>query len=272
MGRFARRPRRVSRRLAIEPQGLGVGNRILDVPETWTPDQIASYQKYWDAYFEGYLGPRRELRGCWPRGRSIFRGAHEIGPGELCSRACVENSHVVIIANDYGTVGIVEGQGWGKGRVRHLAQLRSGTFSYGAPKEDILTLPGEPTAAIYAWALCLPAVTIGAISNVMHWLQRPLYRQADIFARPGTIGGMRFMRDTGFVASAFRTPDLFARTSNISAWSNFNETRKDDRSSGAKCRRHRYSVRSAVHTAEQDVLSRKNSTVITTCYSSCRIY
>lgn len=90
-----------------------------------------------------------------------------------------------------------------------LAQLRSGTFSYGAPKEDVLTLPGEPAAAIYAWALCLPAVTIGAIGNVMHWLQRPLYRQADIFARPGTIGGMRFMRDTGFVASAFRTPDLW---------------------------------------------------------------
>jgi hypothetical protein len=90
-----------------------------------------------------------------------------------------------------------------------LAQLRSGTFCYGAPEVEVLTLPGEPAAAIYAWALCLPAVTIGAIGNVMHWLQRPLYRQADIFARPGTIGGMRFMRDTGFVASAFRTPDLW---------------------------------------------------------------
>jgi hypothetical protein len=90
-----------------------------------------------------------------------------------------------------------------------LAQLQSGTFSYGAPKEDALTLPGGPAAAIYAWALCLPAVTIGAIGNVMHWLQRPLYRQADIFARPGTIGGMRFMRDTGFVAGAFGTPDLW---------------------------------------------------------------
>jgi hypothetical protein len=90
-----------------------------------------------------------------------------------------------------------------------LAQLRSGTFSFGAPKEDVLTLLGEPTAAIYFWGLCLPAVTIGAIGNVMQWLQRPLYRQADIFARPGTIGGMRFMQDTGFVASAFRTPNLW---------------------------------------------------------------
>jgi hypothetical protein len=50
-----------------------------------------------------------------------------------------------------------------------------------------------------------PAVTIGAIGNVMRWLQRPLYRQADIYARPGTIGGMRFMRDTGFIASASST-------------------------------------------------------------------
>jgi hypothetical protein len=90
-----------------------------------------------------------------------------------------------------------------------LAQLRSGTFSFGAPKVDVLALPGESPAAIYAWALCLPATTIGAIGNVMHWFQRPLYRQADVFARPGTTGGMRFMRDTGFVASAFRTPDLW---------------------------------------------------------------
>ncbi|MDQ6867139.1 MAG: hypothetical protein M3178_01485 [Pseudomonadota bacterium] len=90
-----------------------------------------------------------------------------------------------------------------------LAQLRSGTFSYGAPEVDVLTLPGEPAAAIYFWALYLPAVTIGAMGNVMRWLQRPLYRQADIFARPATIGGMRFLRGTGFVASAFRTPDLW---------------------------------------------------------------
>jgi hypothetical protein len=90
-----------------------------------------------------------------------------------------------------------------------LARLRSGTFSFREPEVDALAVPGEPPAAIYIWALCLPATTIGAIGNVMLWLQRPLYRQADIFARPGTIGGMRFMRDTGFVASAFCTPDLW---------------------------------------------------------------
>jgi hypothetical protein len=90
-----------------------------------------------------------------------------------------------------------------------LVQLRSGTFSFGAPNVDVLTLPGWPPVAIYAWALCLPLGTSVAMGNVMQWLQRPLYRQADIFARPGTIGGMRFMRDMGFVASAFCTPDLW---------------------------------------------------------------
>jgi hypothetical protein len=80
-----------------------------------------------------------------------------------------------------------------------LAQLRSGIFPYGTPEVDRLTLPGEPPAAIYAWVLCLPAVTIGAIGNIMRWLQRPLYRQADIFAGPGTPGGMRFRQDVGFV-------------------------------------------------------------------------
>ena len=88
-----------------------------------------------------------------------------------------------------------------------LAELRSGTFPFSAPEVDLLALPGESPKAIYAWAVCLPATTIGAMGNVMHWLQRPLYRQADIVARSGTIGGMRFQQSTGFVA--FRAPDLW---------------------------------------------------------------
>ncbi len=37
-------------------------NSLIGVPETWTPDQIASYQKYWDAYFDGDLGRRRRAK------------------------------------------------------------------------------------------------------------------------------------------------------------------------------------------------------------------
>ena len=88
-----------------------------------------------------------------------------------------------------------------------LGQLQSGIFPHGTPEVEALTLPGEPPAAIYAWVLCLPAVTIGAIGNIMAWLQRPLYRQAEIFAGPGTPGGMRFRQDVGFVETG--TPGLW---------------------------------------------------------------
>ncbi|MGH6822370.1 MAG: hypothetical protein ACREC4_02590 [Methylocella sp.] len=92
---------------------------------------------------------------------------------------------------------------------RGLAELRSGAFSYGAPEVDVLAVPGEPVAAIYAWALCLPLGASEAMGNVMRWFQTPLYRQADIFARPGTAAGMHFMRDTGFVEGAFGIQDLW---------------------------------------------------------------
>ncbi|MGH7736895.1 MAG: phage portal protein, partial [Candidatus Tyrphobacter sp.] len=36
-----------------------IPDSLIGVPESWTPDQIASYQKYWDAYFDGELGRRR---------------------------------------------------------------------------------------------------------------------------------------------------------------------------------------------------------------------
>lgn len=35
---------------------------LIGVPENWTPDQIASYQRYWDAYFEGTEGRRRKAK------------------------------------------------------------------------------------------------------------------------------------------------------------------------------------------------------------------
>lgn len=35
---------------------------LIGVPENWTADQIASYQKYWDAYFDGDLGHRRRAK------------------------------------------------------------------------------------------------------------------------------------------------------------------------------------------------------------------
>jgi hypothetical protein len=39
-----------------------IPDSLIGVPETWTPDQIASYQKYWDAYFDGDLARRRRAK------------------------------------------------------------------------------------------------------------------------------------------------------------------------------------------------------------------
>ena len=39
-----------------------IPDSLIGVPETWTPDQIANYQKYWDAYIEGDLGRRRKAK------------------------------------------------------------------------------------------------------------------------------------------------------------------------------------------------------------------
>ncbi|MGA9487776.1 MAG: phage portal protein [Methylocella sp.] len=39
-----------------------IPDSLIGVPESWTPDQIASYQKYWDAYFDGDLSRRRRAK------------------------------------------------------------------------------------------------------------------------------------------------------------------------------------------------------------------
>lgn len=39
-----------------------IPDSLIGVPENWTPDQIASYQKYWDVYFDGDLGRRRRAK------------------------------------------------------------------------------------------------------------------------------------------------------------------------------------------------------------------
>ncbi|HXW72399.1 MAG TPA: phage portal protein [Methylocella sp.] len=39
-----------------------IPDSLIGVPENWTPDQIATYQKYWDAYFDGDLGRRRRAK------------------------------------------------------------------------------------------------------------------------------------------------------------------------------------------------------------------
>ncbi|WP_395664570.1 phage portal protein [Methylocella sp.] len=39
-----------------------IPDSLIGVPESWTPDQIGAYQKYWDAYFDGEAGRRRRAK------------------------------------------------------------------------------------------------------------------------------------------------------------------------------------------------------------------
>lgn len=39
-----------------------IPDSLIGVPDGWTPDQIASYQKYWDAYFSGDAARRRRAK------------------------------------------------------------------------------------------------------------------------------------------------------------------------------------------------------------------
>lgn len=39
-----------------------IPDSLIGVPESWTPDQIATYQRYWDAYFDGDLARRRRAK------------------------------------------------------------------------------------------------------------------------------------------------------------------------------------------------------------------
>jgi hypothetical protein len=39
-----------------------IPDSLIGVPDNWTPDQISTYQKYWDTYFDGDLGRRRKAK------------------------------------------------------------------------------------------------------------------------------------------------------------------------------------------------------------------
>lgn len=39
-----------------------IPDSLIGVPDNWTPDQVASYQRYWDAYFDGPEGRRRRAK------------------------------------------------------------------------------------------------------------------------------------------------------------------------------------------------------------------
>jgi hypothetical protein len=84
--------------------------------------------------------------------------------------------------------------------------LLAGRFPIASPDADLLAREDEKAAALYAWALCMPGSTIGAMGNIMEVLRRPLHAEADIYARPATLKGEQFMSKTGFGRLGPKTP------------------------------------------------------------------
>ena len=58
-----------------------IPDMMVQVPPTWTPDQIVTYQQHWDAYFSGDLGRRRRAK--FVPGGTGAGGIHETRQADL---------------------------------------------------------------------------------------------------------------------------------------------------------------------------------------------
>ena len=90
-----------------------------------------------------------------------------------------------------------------------LERLMGGALSIADPDLECLAAQGEAPAALYAWAMYLPGPAVAAMGNVMQFARRPGFAKADLYARPGTLKGARFMERTGFEPVADRHLELF---------------------------------------------------------------
>jgi predicted GNAT family N-acyltransferase len=88
-------------------------------------------------------------------------------------------------------------------------RLLDGAFSVADPDLFHLAAPGETPRALYAWAMYLPGARVAAMGNVMQFIRRPGLADVDMYARPGTPKGSKFMERTGFEPVREGPNDLF---------------------------------------------------------------
>jgi predicted GNAT family N-acyltransferase len=87
--------------------------------------------------------------------------------------------------------------------------LLSGELSVADPDLRHLAARGEAPKALYAWAMHLPGPAIAALGNMMEFVRRPGFAEADVYTRPGTLDGARFVERTGFLPLHAGAPGLF---------------------------------------------------------------
>ncbi len=90
-----------------------------------------------------------------------------------------------------------------------LGRLLDGAFSVADPDLAHLAGPGEVPRGLYAWAMYLPGQRVAAMGNIMQFIRRPGLAEVDMYARPGTVKGWKFMERTGFEPVPERPSDLF---------------------------------------------------------------
>jgi hypothetical protein len=92
---------------------------------------------------------------------------------------------------------------------RGLEALLAGELCFANPDPSQLAAPNDPLAAIYVWILCARGKAAAAVGEVMQWAQRDGRENANIYARPTTPQGERFMSRCGFQSVRCGQTDLW---------------------------------------------------------------
>ncbi len=145
-----------------------------------------------------------------------------------------------------------------------MRRLAAGTFDAGDPDLDLLTRQNEKPAGIYVWALHARGPLAAGVSLVFDKISTPLYADVDLYARPVTRDGRRFLETLGFAGGAMvngvPTPHLhvFRRVASPAAAPIYDDYREGGRNLSVAIARSLEDVmrvttiRSAVYVAEQE--------------------
>jgi hypothetical protein len=90
-----------------------------------------------------------------------------------------------------------------------LERLLLGEFDPLDPEPSSLALRLSTPAGIYQWAVVTPGFVSEGIFHVARFLQQPLYRHANLYARATTPAGMRICEAVGFRPLNHAMPDLY---------------------------------------------------------------
>jgi hypothetical protein len=87
--------------------------------------------------------------------------------------------------------------------------LLKGELDFQNPQDECLCKEEDAPAAIYVWANYAKGRAIRVTWKVMEWLRQEGRAQADLYARPNTFEGVRFVKNGGFKPIASSRHELW---------------------------------------------------------------